>query len=163
MLPIFQNLNYKLQRRLSDVLPIQHSHQSDSKRFLAIGGLHGDKLCDILQAMTPTSVETVRQTSLFHIESNPDRLELLSPTNGQRSQQQSGQITLQSVLINKPKFLKATHHAENCDIEIPRSIVAEALSWWSRRTSQHSDVQSPVHSWKTPQLSCPFAVPCWSS
>ena len=27
VLPVFQNLNYKLQRRLSDVLPIQHSHQ----------------------------------------------------------------------------------------------------------------------------------------
>ena len=56
--------------------------------------------------------ETVYQTSLFHIGGNLDRLGLLSPTHGQRSQQQSGQSTLQSVLVNKPKFLKATHNAE---------------------------------------------------
>ena len=49
---------------------------------------------------------------LFHIESNPDRLGLLLPTHGQRSQQQSEQITLKSGLINNSKFLKATHHTE---------------------------------------------------
>ena len=37
--------------------------------------------------MAPTNVKTVHQTSLLHIESNPDRLELLSPTHGQCSQQ----------------------------------------------------------------------------
>ena len=94
-----------------------------------MGGLHEDKLCDISQAMAPTNVGTVHQTSLFHIESNLDGLGLLSPTHGQRSQQQSGQITLQSVLIKKPKFLKATRHAEIRKIEIPRSMVMEALSW----------------------------------
>ena len=67
---------------------------------------------------------------LFHIESNLDRLGLLSPTHGQRSEQQSGQkITLQTVLINTPKFLKATHHTEIGKIEIPRSMVVEALRW----------------------------------
>ena len=35
-------------------------------------------------------------------------------------------------------------------IEIPRSMVVEALNWWSRRASQHPAVQSPVHSWKSP-------------
>ena len=101
--------------------------KNDTKRFLAlnytVGGLHEDKLYDILQAMAPTNVKTVHQTSLFHIENNLDRLGLLSPTPGQRSQQQSGQITLQSVLINKPKLLKATHNTEI------RSMVMEALSW----------------------------------
>ena len=58
-----------------------------------------------LQAMAPTNVKTDHQTSLLHIESNLDRLGILSPTHGQRSQQQSGQITLQPVLINKSKFL----------------------------------------------------------
>ena len=42
----------------------------------------------------------------------------------QPSQQQSGQITLQTVLS-----LKATHHAEIRKIEIPRSMVVEASSW----------------------------------
>ena len=79
--------------------------RSDTIRFLTVRGLHEDNLCDILQAMAPTNnVETVHQTSLSHIESNLDRLGLLSPTHGQRSQQQSGQITLQTVLIDKPKF-----------------------------------------------------------
>ena len=130
VLPIFQNLNYTLlQRRLSDVLPNQQSHQKWFKKFQALGALHEDKLCYILQALAPTNVETVHQTSLFHIESNLDRLGLLSPTHGQRSQQQSEQITLQSVLISKPKFLKVTNHTDIKKIEIPRSIVVEALSW----------------------------------
>ena len=66
------------------------------------------------------------------------------------SAQQSRQITLQSVLINKPKFFKAPHHAEIRNIEIPRSMVVEASSWWSRRASQHPAAQSPVHPWKIP-------------
>ena len=69
------------------------------QKFLAPGGLDEDKLCDTLQAMAPTNVKMVNQTSLLHIESNPDRLGLLSPILGQRSQQQNGQITLHSVLI----------------------------------------------------------------
>ena len=88
-----------------------------------------DKSYATLQAMTPANVKTVHQTSLHHIESNLDRLGLLSPTHGQRSQQQSGQITLQLVLINKSKFLKATHRTETRKNEIPRSMVVEALSW----------------------------------
>ena len=100
---------YKLQRKLSDVCPTNKVVKSGTKHFLALGGLQGDKLCDILQAMTPTNVEAVHQTFLFHFKSNPDRVGLLSPTHGQRSQQQRGQITLQSVLINKPKFLIRPH------------------------------------------------------
>ena len=102
--------------------------KSDSKSFLALGGLHEDKLCDTLQAMVPTNMKTVHQTSLLHTESNLDRLGVLSPTHGQRSQQQSRQSTLQSVLINKSKFLKATCHAEIRKIDIPKSMVVEALS-----------------------------------
>ena len=64
-------------------------------------------------AMAPTNIKTVHQTSLLHIiESNLDRLGLLSPTHDQRSQQQTGQFALQLVLINKSKFLKATHIVE---------------------------------------------------
>ena len=56
--------------------------KNDTKRFLALGALHEDKLCDILQAMTPTNVQPLHRTSLLHIESNLDRLELLLPTHG---------------------------------------------------------------------------------
>ena len=65
---------------------------------------------------------------LLHIESNLDRLGLLSPTHNQRYQQQSEQITLQPVLINKSKFIKATHRTKIRKIEIPRPMVVEALS-----------------------------------
>ena len=45
---------------------------------------------------TDQYAEMVHHTSLFHIESNLDRLGLLSPTHAQqRYQQQSGQITSQ--------------------------------------------------------------------
>ena len=80
------------------------------------------------QVMVPTNVKTVHQTSLLHIESNLDRLGLLSPTHDQLSQQQSGQITLQPVLIKKFKFLEASHRKEIRKTEIPRSMVVGALS-----------------------------------
>ena len=58
-----------------------------------------------------------------------DSVGMLSPTHDQRSQQKTGKITLQPVLVNKSKFLKATHCPEIRKIEIPRSMVVEALSW----------------------------------
>ena len=70
------------------------------------------KSCATLQEMAPTNIKTVHQTSLLHIESSLDRLGLLLPTHDQRSQQQNGQNTLQPVLINKSKFLKATHRSK---------------------------------------------------
>ena len=72
-----------------------------------------DKRHATLQAMAPTNARTVHQASLLHIKSNLDRLGFMSPTHGQRSQQQSGQITLQLVLINKSKLLKAIYRTEN--------------------------------------------------
>ena len=39
---------------------------------------------------------------------------------------------------------------KNKEIEIPRSMVVEALGWRSRRASQHLAVQSPVDPWKSP-------------
>ena len=121
-----------LRTTVSTLCPSTKVIKSDKIAFLllVVGGLHEDKLYGALQAMTPINIKTVHQTSLLHIESSLDRLGLLSPTHGQRrSQQQNGHITLQSVLINKPKFLMATRHAEIRKIEIPRSMVVEVLSW----------------------------------
>ena len=50
------------------------------------------------------------------------------PTTSGLSQQQNGQITLQPVLINMSKFLKATLRTKIRKIEIPRSMLVEALS-----------------------------------
>ena len=69
-------------------------------------------------------------TSLLHIESNLDRLGMLSPTHDQRSQQKNGKITLQPVLI-KSKFLKATHCTEIRKNVIPRSMMVEAIHLYS--------------------------------
>ena len=71
------------------------------------------------------------------------------PTTSVLSNKQSGQITLQPILT-KSMFLKATHRTKLSKFEIPRSMVVEALSWWSQRASQHPAVQSPVHPWKSP-------------
>ena len=80
--------------------------------------------------MAPTNIKTVYQTSLLYIiESNLDRLGMLSPTHDQRSQQKNGNITLQPVLTNQSKFLQATHCTEIRKVEKPRSIVVEALNW----------------------------------
>ena len=68
MLPIFQNLSYKLQKRLSDVLPCPSTE------------VHEDKLCNTLKGMALTNDKMVHQISFLYIESNPDRLGLLSPT-----------------------------------------------------------------------------------
>ena len=113
------------------------------------------------QQVSKLRQNVVRQNNQWHrpmskrFKSNLDRLELLSPTHGQRSQQQSGQITLQSVLINKPKFLKATHRTEMRKIEITRSMVVEALSW---RSEPASSRPKPCASLKKPYETCPFAA-----
>ena len=102
-------------------------------------------------------MKTVHQTSLLHIESKLDRLGMLSPTHDQRSQQKNGKVTLQPVLINKSKFLKAAHRTEIRKNEIPRSMVVEALSW---RSEPASSRPKPCASLKKPHESCPFAAPC---
>ena len=77
--------------------------------------------------MVLTNVKVVHQTSLRHIECNPERLGLLSPTHSQGSQQHSEKIMLQSFLIEKFTFLKP-RHAKAREI-VPRSMAMEALSW----------------------------------
>ena len=125
---------------------VNGSHHGDNPLLRPTGIQIATKIYAALQALAPTNIKTYHQTSfLLHIESNLDRLGMLSPTQDQRSQQRTGKNTLQPVLINKAKFLKATHCTEIRKIEIPRSMVVEALSCWSRRASQHPAVQSPVH------------------
>ena len=107
--------------------PITCQYRLWSQRGTQVNGLHhGDnpllrptgieiatKSYAALQAVAPTNnIKTVHQTSLLHIENNLDRLGMLSPTHDQRSQQKNGKITLQLVLINKSKFLKAIHCTE---------------------------------------------------
>ena len=141
---------------------VQATENVGNSCFLALGGLNEDKLCDTSQAMAPTNLKTVYQNSLLHIESKLDRLGLLSPTHGQSSQQPSVQITLQSVLIYKPKFLKATHHTKMSKIEIP-IYDGGSLELVKPAHEPASSRLQPWASLKKPHESCTFAVPCWSS
>ena len=91
---------------------VNGSHHGDNPLLRPTGIQIATKSYAALQAMAPTNIKTVHQTSLLHIESNLDRLGMLSPTHDQRSQQKTGKITLQPVLISKSKFLKATHFVQ---------------------------------------------------
>ena len=82
-----------------------------------------------LQAMAPTNIKTVHQTSLLHIKNNLDRLGMLPPTHDRRSQQKNGKNYAPTSFDQQVKFLKATYCTEIRKIEIPRSTVVEALSW----------------------------------
>ena len=89
---------------------VNGSHRGDNPLLKPRGIQIATKSYAALQAMAPTNIKTVHQTSLLHIESNLDRLGMLPPTHDQRSQQKNGKIMLQPVLTNKSKFLKATHY-----------------------------------------------------
>ena len=78
---------------------VNGSHHGDNPLLRPTGIQIATKSYAALQAMAPTNIKTVDQTSLLHIESNLDRLGMLSPTHDQRSQQKNGKITLQPVLI----------------------------------------------------------------
>ena len=75
-----------------------------SKSFAALGGLHEDEPRDTSQATAPTDLKRFIKppysiSKATSIDSDCCRL-----TRDQRSQQQSGQIKLQSVLIKSPIF-----------------------------------------------------------
>ena len=108
--------------------PIKCQSRSWSKRGKKVNAPHhGDNLLlgatviqiatkryAALQAMAPTNnVKTVHQTSLLHnIESNLDRLGLLPPTHGQRSKQQTGQITLHPTRALKERMAGRSHQSK---------------------------------------------------
>ena len=91
---------------------VNGSHHGDNPLLRPTGIQIATKRYATLQAMASTNIKTVHQTSLLYTESTLDRLGMLSPTHDQCSQQQTGQTTLQPVLSNKFKFLKATHCTE---------------------------------------------------
>ena len=105
---------------------VNESHHGDNPLLRPSGIQIATKSYAALQAMAPTNLKTVHQTSLLHIESNFDRLGMLSPTHDQqRPHKKKRKNTLQAVLINKSKFFKATHCTEIRKIEIPRFMVVE--------------------------------------
>ena len=59
---------------------VNGSHHGDNPLLRPTGIQIATNSYATLQAMAPTNAKTFHQTSLFHIESNLDRLGLLSPT-----------------------------------------------------------------------------------
>ena len=87
--------------------------------FVAIEGLHEDKSCDTSQGMVPTNVNMVHKppysiSRATSIDSDPSAIKQTNHAP--------------SVLINKPKFLKATRYTEIREFVLPRFIAVEALS-----------------------------------
>ena len=127
---------------------VNGSHHGDNPLLRPTGIQIATKSYASLQAMAPTNIKTVHQTSTPYREqprSTRNAVAYPRPTFSAKTRKNYGTITLQPVLIIKSKILKATHCTEIRKNEIPRSMVVEALSWRSRRASQHPAVQSPVH------------------
>ena len=62
---------------------VNGSHRGDNPLLRPTGIQIATKSCATLQAMAPTNIKMVHQTSLLDIESSLDRLGLLSPTHDQ--------------------------------------------------------------------------------
>ena len=83
---------------------VNGSHHGDNPLLRPTGIQIATKSYAALQAMAPTNIRTVHQTSLLHIESNLDRLGMLSPTHDQRSQQKNGKIRSNQFWSTSPSF-----------------------------------------------------------
>ena len=110
--------------------------------------------------MAPTNSKTVHQTSFTPYREQPRSTRIVVAYPRPAFSATNRTNTFQPVLINNSKLLKATHRTKIRKIEIPRSMVVEALSCRSRRASQHPAVTKPCASLKKPHESCPFAAPC---
>ena len=109
---------------------VNGSHHGDNPLLRPTGIQIATKRYATLQAMAPTNNKTVHQTSFTPYREQPRSTRIVvayprpafSATNRTKN-------TFQPVLINNSKFLKATRRTKRREIEIPRSMVVEALSW----------------------------------
>ena len=109
---------------------VNGSHHGDNPLLRPTGIQIATKSYAALQAMAPTNIKTVHQTSLLHIESNLDRLGTLSPTHDQRSQQKKRKNYAPTSFDQQVQVSQGhTFCTEIRKIEIPRSMVVKALNW----------------------------------
>ena len=109
---------------------VNGSHHGDNPLLRPTGIQIATKSYAILQAMAPTNIKTVHQTSFFtpyREQPRSTRIVVAYPRPAFSATIRTN--TLQSALINNSKFLKATHRPKIRKIEIPRSMAVEALSW----------------------------------
>ena len=109
---------------------VNGSHHGDNPLLRPTGIQTTTKRYAALQAMAPTNIKAVHQTSLLRIESNLDRLRMLPPTHGQRSQQKKRKNYTPTSFDQQGQVSQGHTCTEIRKIEIPRfMVVVEALSW----------------------------------
>ena len=108
---------------------VNGSHHGDNPLLRPTGIQIATKRYATLQAMAPTNNKTVHQTSLTPYREQPRSTRIVVAYPRPAFSAPNRTDTFQPVLINNSKFLKATHRTKIRKIEIPRSMVVEALSW----------------------------------
>ena len=134
---------------------VNGSHRGDNPLLRPTGIQIAIKSYASLQAMTPTNNKTVNQIISFtpyREQPRSTRIVVAYPRPAFSATNRTNTFqpvlinnvvaysrpafsatnrtnTFQSVLINNSKFLKATHRRRIRKIEIPKSMVVEALSW----------------------------------
>ena len=108
---------------------VNGSHHGDNPLLRPTGIQIATKSYATLQAMAPTNNKTVHQTSFtpyYREQPRSTRIAFAYPRPAFSATNRTH--TFQPVLINNSKFIKATHRTKIRKIEIPRSMVVEALS-----------------------------------
>ena len=108
---------------------VNGSHHGDNPLLGPTGIQIATKSYATLQAMAPTNNKTVHQTSFTPYREQPRSTRIVVAYPRPAFSATNRTNSFQPVLINKSKFLKATHRTKIKKIEIPRSMVVEALSW----------------------------------
>ena len=108
---------------------VNRSRHGDNPLFRPTGIQIATKSYATLQAMAPTHIKTVHQTSFTPYREQPRSTRIVVAYPRPAFSATNRTNTFQPVLINNSKFLKATHRTKMRKIEIPRSMVVEALSW----------------------------------
>ena len=109
---------------------VNGSHHGDNPLLRPTGIQIATKRYATLQAMAQTKNKTVHQTSLTPYREQPRSTRIVVAYPRPAFSATNRTNTFQPVvLINKSKFLKATHRTKIRKIEIPRFMVVEALSW----------------------------------
>ena len=107
---------------------VNGSHHGDNPLRRPTGIQIATKSYATLQAMAPTNSKTVHQPSFTPYREQPRSTRIVVAYPRPAFSATNRTNTFQPILINNSKFLKATHRTKIRKIEIPRSMVVEALS-----------------------------------
>ena len=143
------------------------SHHGDNPLLRPTGIQTATKSYAALQAMAPTNIKTVHQTSFLHIHREQPRstrnvVAYPRPAFSAKNRK----ITLQPVLINKSKILKATHCTEIRKVKYrgpwngKKTHGGGGLELVKPAREPASSRPKPCASLKKPHESCPFVAPC---